>query len=201
MSHTSLEDPRVGLDRLIERHTASVRTTTQLHRLRHTIDSLHELVMYVVGDQGLAPAGSLFVRFHQVGRVIVIEAGMPLAQPITPSGVVLASSLPGGPVLCCRYYGSLEELEAIEDTMARRERIHGLGAAGAPWVSYVVDRRDAVDEADRVTEVILPVRSTAARRHEARDRTRGPSRTALPVRGGPSAGGSALLTTVDRVPT
>lgn len=183
MSHTSLEDPRVGLDRLVERHAAAVRTTTQPHRLRHTIDSLHEMVMHVVGDQGLAPAGSLFVRFHQLGHLLEIEAGMPLAQPVTPSGVVLPSSLPGGPVLCCRYYGSLEEVEAVEDTLARQERIHGLGAAGAPWVSYLVDRRDAIDDADMVTEVSLPVRSTAARRQAAKEGSNGPSRTA-PVVGG-----------------
>ena len=53
----------------------------------------------------------------EIGRAIVVEAGMPLAQPIVPEGVVLPSSLPGGPALLCRYYGTLEELAAIRDTV------------------------------------------------------------------------------------
>ncbi len=179
MSHTSLEDPRVALERLSERHSASVRTTTQLHRLRHTIDSLHELVMCVVGEQGLAPAGPLFARFHQIGRAIVVEAGMPLAQPIVPEGVVLPSSLPGGPALLCRYYGTLEELAAIRDTMARLRRVNGLTTAGAPWESYLVDRRDAFDGEDRITEVVLPVRSTVARCNGSVRGPQGPGRTDL----------------------
>jgi AraC family transcriptional regulator len=177
MSHTSLDDPRVALDRVTEHHAASVRTTTQLHRLRHTIDSLHELVMCVVGEQGLAPAGPLFARFHQIGGAIAIEAGMPLAQPITATGVVLPSSLPGGPVLQCRYYGTLEELAAVRDTMARLRRVHGLTAAGAPWESYLIDHRDVFDGEDRVTEVTLPVRSTVARCSGSVRRPVGPGRT------------------------
>lgn len=182
MSHTSLEDPRVALERLSERHAASVRTTTQLHRLRHTIDSLHELVMYVVGEQGLAPAGPLYARFHQIGDAIAVEAGMPLAQQVSPSGVVQPSSLPGGPALICRYYGTLEELAAIRDTMARLRRVHGLSAAGPPWESYLIDRRDVFDGEDRVTEVCLPVRSTIARRDQAGRRPHRPGQTDLAQR-------------------
>lgn len=181
MGDTSLDDPRVALERLSERHAASVRTTTRLHRLRHTIDSLHELVMYVVGEQGLAPAGPLYARFHEIGGAISIEAGMPLVQPITPSGVVLPSTLPGGPVLRCRYYGDIEELSGIRDALARLRRIHGLTTAGAPWESYLVDRRDTLDPADRITDVVLPVRSIMARRQGVMNGPRRPGQTALPI--------------------
>ena len=183
MSHTSLEDPRVALVRLSERHAASVRTTTQMHRLRHTIDSFHELVMYAVGEQGLAPAGPLFARFHQIGDAIAVEAGVPLAQPIAATGVVLPSSLPGGPVLRCRYYGALEELAAVRDTRARLRRIRGLAAVGAPWESYLIDRRDVFDDQDRITEVVQPVRSTLARGREVVDRPCRPGQVDLPLRG------------------
>lgn len=182
MSHTSLEDPRVSLDRLSERHAASVRTTTRLHRLRHTIDTLHELVMHVVGEQGLAPAGPLFARFHEIGALISIEAGMPLAQPVTPSGVVIASSLPAGPVMRCEYRGDLDDLALIRDTMARLRRVHGLNEGGAPWASYLVDRKDVIDEHDRVTEVFLPVRSAVPRRRELANGPRRPGQVALSVR-------------------
>lgn len=178
MGRTSLEEPSVALERLSGRHAASVRTTTRLHRLRHTIDSLHELVMCVVGEQGLAPAGPLFARFHQVGGAIDIESGIPLAQPIEPSGVVLPSSLPGGPVLRCRYCGELEELAAIEDIIARHRRIHGLTAASAPWESYLVGRRDVINVADCITEVFLPVRSTIPQRRVPPDGPDRPGRMA-----------------------
>lgn len=151
------------LDVLVEHHVASICTSIDRRRLEHTISILHELVMDAVGEQGLAPAGPLFTRYHHLGSVVTLEAGIPLSQPIEPVGVISASTLPGGPTLHAEHTGApLPTLDRFAD-LEQYCSTHGLRATGAPWESYAVDRRDTPDERDWVTEVFLPVRSVATR--------------------------------------
>lgn len=159
MSRIALEGPLVELIQLDEHHTASVRTTIERPRLRRTISVLHELVMDAVGEQGLAPAGPLFTRYHSLSSLITLECGMPLAQPITPAGIVVPSFLPGGPVLHGRHLGDHAGLpaayKALEEDCTRR----GRDPMGGPWECYIVDGRDSPDTNEWVTDVYLPVRA------------------------------------------
>ena len=177
MTHAALVGSRVEIKHLVERHVASVRTTTQGYRLRHTIALLHELVMDAVGQQGLAPAGPLFTRYHEMGSLISLEAGIPLAQPITPMGIVAPSSLPGGPALCMLHVGDHDVLPAV------RAALHGYApsrrfcAVGATWECYLVDGRDTPDPSEWLTEIYVPVRRTTERPTLG---TKGTGRMALP---------------------
>jgi effector-binding domain-containing protein len=159
MARTAQVGTRVELDDLVERHVASVSTSIDRRRLQHTILVLHELVMDVIGEQGLAPAGPLFTRYHRIDTVITLEAGIPLAQPVRPVGVIGASTLPGGPTLRARHYGrhppAPEQFAALE----RYCKVHGLRAVAPPWECYVIDARDTSDEGEWVTDVYLPVRT------------------------------------------
>lgn len=159
MNRIALGGPLVELIQLDEHHVASVRTTIERPRLRRTISVLHELVMDAVGEQGLAPAGPLLTRYHSVSALITLECGMPLAQPITPAGIVVPSFLPGGPVLHGRHLGDHAGLpaayRALESDCARR----GCDPMGGPWECYIVDGRDSPDPNEWVTDVYLPVRA------------------------------------------
>jgi len=159
MTQIALGGSRVECDELVERHVASVCTSTHRRRLRHTISVLHELVMDAVGEQGLAPAGPLFTRYHRLGAVVTLEAGIPLAQPIVPLGVVAASTLPGGLVLRARHVGERMPMPVPCAELERYCSTHGLRATGAPWESYLVDGRDTPDEREWVTDIYLPVRA------------------------------------------
>jgi effector-binding domain-containing protein len=170
----------VELDDLVERHVASVCTSVERHRLRHTIGVLHELVMDAVGEQGLAPAGPLFTRYHRLGEIVTLEAGIPLAQPIEPLGVVAAGTLPGGPALRARHVGGREQMPQRCPELQRYCSIHGLRQAGPPWECYLVDGRDTPDEREWVTEVYLPVRSIGPRTLATRSGRRSSGRVTLP---------------------
>lgn len=180
MTQVAHGESRVSLDELVERHVASICTSVDRHRLRRTIAMLHELVMDVVGEQGLAPAGPLFARYHRLGEIITLEAGIPLAQPLEPVGVVAASVLPGGPALRARHAGGREQLPERCPELERYCSIHGMRAAGPPWECYIVDGRDTPDEREWVTEIYLPVRSVGQRASTTRSGRRTSGRVTLP---------------------
>lgn len=149
----------IGVRELSPRHAASVRTktATRAHLLTRTIALLHELVMDAVGQQGLAPAGPLFARFHGSGDEVDIEAGLPLAQTIRPVGVVVASTLPEGPVLTALLNGDVREHQSLRAVLVAHALRRGYGVRGAPWENYLVEERDTRDRSEWLTEICLPV--------------------------------------------
>jgi len=180
MTQVAHGESRVSLDELVERHVASICTSVDRHRLRRTIAVLHELVMDAVGEQGLAPAGPLFTRYHRLGEIVTLEAGIPLAQPIEPVGVIAASELPGGPALRTRYVGGREQLPQRSPELERYCSIHGMRAVGPPWECYIVDGRDTPDEREWVTEIYLPVRTVRQGDSPVRSGRRTAGRLTLP---------------------
>lgn len=153
-AHDLLE---VRFRELSQRHVASIRTTTQSRPFERTVAMLHELVMDAVGEQGLAPAGPLFARFHRSGATVDVEAGVPLAQPITPTGVVLASSLPGGPALTVLLSGDHRARDTSRAMLVMHALRQGYGVRGAPWENYLVDECDTPIPSEWLTEICLPV--------------------------------------------
>ena len=182
MRPTALQDPRIKLIQLVEHHVASVRTTIERQRLRRTISVLHELVMDAVGEQGLAPAGPLFTRFHAVGTLITLECGMPLAQPITSVGIVVPSYLPGGPVIHGRHMGDHVGLPEVYKALESYCTRHGYDAMGGPWECYAVDGRDTPDPAEWITDLYLPVRVFASVSDYRTSGIRRSRRIALPIK-------------------
>jgi effector-binding domain-containing protein len=142
---------------LTYRPVASVRMSSDPSRLRRTITAIHGLVMVAVGDQGLAPAGPLFTRFHRRGIEIELEAGIPLAQSIQPVGVVAASSLPGGMALRLLHDGDHATLANSYEALEAFRTCHGYQAAGGPWECYLVDASDTPDPAEWRTDIYLPL--------------------------------------------
>ncbi|MGD8682899.1 MAG: GyrI-like domain-containing protein [Chloroflexota bacterium] len=172
--------PRIAVEELRERHVASIRTTSQAHRSWHTIGVIHELVMDVVGAQGLAPAGPLFARFYQLEPSVDLEAGIPLAQPVEPTGVIRAGVLPGGLALHLLHAGDHAQLPESRSALEAYRVRHGFLALGAHWEFYLVDARDTPDPREWLTDVYLPV---VKRSKLVTPRPVGPGRRALSTSG------------------
>jgi effector-binding domain-containing protein len=139
-------------------HTASVSVTTDPRVVWQTIRQIHEVVMDVVGAQGLAPAGPLFARYHRVGLQIDVEAGMPLAQAVQVDGVVVPGTLPAGPALHLVHTGDHASLNVARDALEACRAYRGYRSVGGPWECYVVGPLDSDDSSEWLTEIYLAVR-------------------------------------------
>jgi effector-binding domain-containing protein len=138
-------------------HTASISVTIDSRVAWHAIRQIHEIVMDVVGGQGLAPAGPLFARYHRVGLQIDVEGGMPLAQAVQADGVVVPGTLPGGPALHLMHTGDHSSLLAARDALEACRSQHGYRSVGGPWECYVVGPEDTDDSSQWLTEIYLAI--------------------------------------------
>jgi effector-binding domain-containing protein len=139
-------------------HTASISVTSDPDVIWHAIRQIHEVVMDVVGSQGLAPAGPLFARYHRVGLQIDVEAGIPLAQVAAADGVVVPSELPGGAALHLVHTGDHTSLLIARDALEACRSQHEYRSVGGPWECYVVGPEDTDDSSQWLTEIYLAIR-------------------------------------------
>jgi effector-binding domain-containing protein len=132
-------------------------------------------------EQGVAPAGPPFSRYHglQCDRVD-LEAGLPVAEPLaaiaaagTASGAaaavspifattagteVQAGTLPGGDVVATIHTGRYEQLPQAGATLDAWAAAHDREAAGPSWEIYHVAPGNDPDPAAWKTEVVKPLR-------------------------------------------
>ena len=106
--------------------------------------------------RGIAPHGYPFARCHpRADGRIEVEAGFPVAVPITPSSVLESSVLPGGPAVVAWQVGPDDDegsaLHAIDDWL----HIEAAEPTGDSWEIYhdlpVCDRRG------RRLEIVQPI--------------------------------------------
>jgi effector-binding domain-containing protein len=88
-------------------------------------------------ERHLVPNGFPFSRRRAtLNGLVVVEAGFPLALPVTTDGSVQAAVLPAGPVAVTAYTGSYAKIgtayELIDDWLRRRDGI----ATDTAWEVY-----------------------------------------------------------------
>ncbi|WP_432877299.1 hypothetical protein ACQPYH_28450 [Kribbella sp. CA-245084] len=106
--------------------------------------------------QGIAPTGYPFARCHPLpDGVIEAEAGFPVAAPIADSGVVVPSTLPGGPVLAVWHTDPDEKLTLVHQGIDDWLQAEGAVATADSWEIYH-DLPSCDDVGTRI-EVIQPI--------------------------------------------
>jgi effector-binding domain-containing protein len=113
-------------------------------------------VMAVV--DGSAVAGPPFARYVMVDDGFDIVAGFPVASPVTPSGRVVATTLPGGTKAMLLYRGSYEGIAEAWTAMESWVAENGYVVDADPWESYL----DGPDVAEPRTLITWPVRRAEA---------------------------------------
>lgn len=110
---------------------------------------------------GIPSSGYPFARSRPVhDDLIEVEAGIPVAAPITDSGLVHPSTLPAGPVVVGRHKGAHEKIgparQAIDDWL----QTEGADRDGDSWEIYH-DLPTCDDLGGRI-EVVQPITFPAA---------------------------------------
>lgn len=137
--------PDIAIHEPRERLVASVRTRSHPSQLRQTIASAQDEVLDVIGEEGLAPAGPMFTRYHRIGPIAELEVGVPLAQTVRPHPRVLNSTLPGGPALHLVCTGSRAKLVQAVNTLHEYLKGAGLTASGGYWEYYLTEPIPGLD--------------------------------------------------------
>ncbi|TVR27357.1 MAG: hypothetical protein EA387_01270 [Nitriliruptor sp.] len=143
---------------LEEQDTAVVRSRLDASELTSWLSGVYGTLTLHLQRIGVPVIGQPFVRYHERGRHLDVEAGLPTAERITPKDEVKLSSLPGGTVATIWHHGAPEEadraFEALETWMQQR----GVEPLGAPWAVHHIDPTALPERGSWQTELIWPFR-------------------------------------------
>jgi effector-binding domain-containing protein len=138
--------------------TAAVRDQVPMTELTDFFSRAFEQTMALLQAQGLHPVGAPFGKYYgQPSDTVDVEAGFPVATAITPSGVVVAGTLPGGRAVSAVHVGPYDTMTStyakIEDYFAE----HDLTPGPVMWECYLTDPAAEPDPARWQTEICWPI--------------------------------------------
>ena len=142
---------------LTEQHTAVVRERVPMAELSSFFARAFETTMRAIRAQRVVPVGPPFGAYHgPPGETVDVEAGFPVASPVSDADGVTASSLPGGPAVEALHVGPYDTMTRtyaeIEAWMAE----HGTMATSFMWESYLTDPGDEPDPSTWRTLIVWP---------------------------------------------
>lgn len=115
------------------------------------------LWLYLV-KVGVHPAGMPFARYHQFHeRTVDLEAGIPVAEPVSGEGQIVAGELPGCRVAATWHVGPYERLPEAYQALEAWLRENKRKLAGVPWEVYWAGPVEVQDPSQWETEVLWPI--------------------------------------------
>jgi effector-binding domain-containing protein len=104
---------------------------------------------------GVPTTGVPFVRVHpDRPGTVAVEAGVPVAERITPKDEVAPATLPGGPCAVAWHDGPPETADPAREAVAAWLERQGVEPVGPPWEHHHVDPSGAAPQ----TQVVQPYR-------------------------------------------
>jgi effector-binding domain-containing protein len=159
MSETT---PDIKSSRLKEQPTAVVRETVPMNALRDFFGRAFRAVTGAVQQQHVQLAGPPFALYRGMPTDVVdVEAGFPVAAPITragggPTGVT-AGSLPAGQAFEAMHIGPYDGLPQTYGAILSRMQAEGVTPGHAMWEYYLSDPGAEPDPSKWKTLVVWPV--------------------------------------------
>jgi effector-binding domain-containing protein len=133
-----ITDPQISARS--EQPTLGIRTPVTMEEFgQGVIPRLSGEVFTYLKQQGLAPAGPEFIRYHVIDMAgqMEVEIGVPVAPGVGGNGRVAAGVLPAGRYASLRYTGDYDGLME-----ANRVLIDWAKANGIAWDSHTSERGD-----------------------------------------------------------
>jgi effector-binding domain-containing protein len=148
----------IELKELDPQPMVSIRTTCRVAEIGPVLKEILPEVFYYLDKLGVRPSGPPFTRYHSFdGTACEIEAGFPVAEPMTGQGRVVAGELPGGTVASAVHVGPYEDLPRAHDAIDVWIREQGKKSRGPQWETYWTDPGQEPDPRKRKTELLWPV--------------------------------------------
>jgi effector-binding domain-containing protein len=144
------------IDRVEEQHAAVVRIRCNAADISQQMSiALPEVMMHLTSI-GAEIAGPPFSRYYSVGAEMDFECGIPVAEPIEPTGRIELVTLPGGHVVTAWHVGPYHELGASHETMQAWMAEREIRSAGPLWEVYWTDPGLEPDPAKWRTQLFVP---------------------------------------------
>lgn len=151
-------DQDIVIETLSPRSIASIRVQFPKEELQRQLSIILPETLRTVTASGSTVTGPPMVRYHTFGDEIDLEAAMPIATPIEPSGRVKPEELPGGRCLIAWHIGPYEELEKTHARIQVYMKEHGLEARSALWEEYWTDPGMEPDPKKWRTKIVCPIK-------------------------------------------
>jgi DNA-binding transcriptional MerR regulator/DNA gyrase inhibitor GyrI len=140
---------------------ASIRGRAPWSDLGSFISAALLEVFGVAGQQCVRFAGPAYGIYHSAESAeaeVDLEVGMPVAEPIGPTGRVIATTIPGGLVATTVHAGRYEEIAPAYRALGEWVQEHGHETAGPPREVYLVGPEQVGDASALRTEILWPIR-------------------------------------------
>jgi effector-binding domain-containing protein len=152
MTSTGTSRYTVSLADLAEQHTAVVCGHLPVEGIPAFLGGAFEEVAGAAQAQGLHLSGPPFARYRVGTDGFDVEAGFPVSGPVTPTGRVEASTLPGGHVARTLHRGAYDEVAQAYQALESWVVDNSYTPTAAPWECYL----DEPGVAEPRTEVFQP---------------------------------------------
>ncbi len=138
--------------------TAVIAFTIPRSEIRNVMGPGIAELMAVVTALGVGPTGPWYSYHRRLDpELFDFEIGVPVSSPVTPSGRVLAGSLPSAKVARAVYLGPYEGLGAAWSEFGAWITEHGDAGRGDIWERYLVGPESGPDGTAYRTELNRPL--------------------------------------------
>lgn len=142
----------------VEQPTAVVHEHVPTADLPAFFHRAFEATARVAAAQGVPVVGPPFGLYHGMpGATVDVEAGFPVARPVTAAEGVTPASLPAGPVAEAVHVGPYETLADTYGEVQRWLAEQGHRPAGLLWEAYLSDPQAEPDPSTWRTQVHVPL--------------------------------------------
>lgn len=139
-------------------HTAVIHLTIPRAEIQKVMGPAHQELMGTLAAQGVKPASAWFSHhFRMDPATFDFEVGVVVSTPISPTGRVLNSQLPGAKVVRTVYRGGYEGLGGGWGELDAWIKREGLEPTGELWEIYAAGPESGADPAGWQTELNRPV--------------------------------------------
>jgi effector-binding domain-containing protein len=137
---------------------ATIRVKCKPQEITATLAVLFPEIMAHLNATGAKMMGVPFSRYHGFGeKEIDLEAGLPVAKPITEKGRVKNGELPAGKAVMAWHIGPYEKLGDAHAALKKHVDTSKLKSRGGPWEVYWTDPGMVPDSSKWRTQLFMPV--------------------------------------------
>ena len=135
-----------------------IKAHTPVQEMSTTLGRIYGTILQQMGAAQVAPAGPPYVAYFNMDMEnLEIEAGLPVAQPVSGDGEVLAVTIPGGQAAVCEYIGPYDGIAAAYEALTQFVAQQGGEPSGVSYEFYLNDPTENAPE-DLQTRIMFPLK-------------------------------------------